>query len=278
MLRIGITSDVHIDMTPVNRALVPHLVEAAAESALDALIICGDVSPSLLHLARFLGAFSSLDCPKFFVAGNHDIWVLTPQQVSSEDKYRALDAVCRECGFHHLPAGPQVVQGLGLCGTIGWYDFSFRCESLNIPLERYEQQRWGRIRWRDRQYARWSGSDAEVADRCAEALRHQLASFPPSVRTVLVATHYVPFRECVPYRGKLPHDFFMAFMGSEKLGAVCASNPRVRYVVYGHAHHPQRRSLGPITALCSPIGYLFEEPSQGLRAYARERLTVLECL
>ncbi len=276
LVRIGVTSDIHVDITPTNQRAVPYLVGAAEEAELDVLIICGDVSPSLMHVARFLGAFESLPCAKFFIAGNHDIWVVAYDHVTSIQKYQAINAICDECGFHHLAVAPRIVKGIGFCGTIGWYDYSFRREKYEIPLERYEGKQWKDSIWQDKRYARWEMSDPEMADLCVTSLRQQFMQLPLSVSRIVVATHHVPFRKCVTYRNQLPWDFFSAFMGSQNLGDVCQTEPRVSHVVFGHTHHAMRCEVGPITAICSPIGYLFDVPRDGLRTYVQKRLTVFE--
>ena len=132
-MQIGVTSDLHTDVTPLNKQILPYVVEAAEKAQPDLFILTGDLSPDLLELAKILIAFteSSLTCPKLFVPGNHDIWVIRYPNVTSEQKYRAIAEICRECGFHSLGAAPFVENGVGFCGTIGWYDYSFRQETYN---------------------------------------------------------------------------------------------------------------------------------------------------
>ena len=266
----------HTDFAVTNREIVPYLVEAARAAELDALVICGDISPSLMHIARFLSAFEEIACAKFFIAGNHDVWVMTYEHVTSEQKYKVLDAVCQACGFHHLAAGPQIVQNMGICGTIGWYDYSFRDNRHAIPLEQYESKQWQQSVWRDRDYARWGLSDVEVASRFAGQLRQQLSSLPASVSSILIATHHVPFRECVTYRGHLPRDFFAAFMGSQEIGEICLSDERVSHIIFGHTHHAISGQVGEVAVASSPVGYLVDTPDEGLRTYAANRLAVLQ--
>ena len=62
-------------------------------------------------------------------------------------------------------------------------------------------------------------------------------------------------------------------MGSQGLGEICLREPLVTHALFGHTHFPVHQQIGDVTAICSPIGYLFEPPAQGLLAYAQERLT-----
>ena len=277
-MQIGLTSDLHSDVTSLNKQILPYIVEAVEEANLDLFVLAGDLSPNLLELAKILAAFSesSLACPKLFVPGNHDIWVTRHPHVTSQQKYSAIEKVCYECGFHPLSADPLVVNDVGFCGTIGWYDYSFRREAHKIPNERYaEKQLFGAV-WNDLKYAKWETDDVEVAHRFENELQSQISTIKDSVLRIVVTTHHVPFQACVRYRGKLPWDFFSAFMGSQGIGEICQKETLVTHALFGHTHFPLRQQIGDVTAICSPIGYLYEPPKQGLAAYARERLARFE--
>ena len=277
-MKIGVTSDLHIDASPLNKQILPHIVKAAEEAALDIFILAGDLSSNLLELAEILIAFteSNLNCPKLFVPGNHDIWVVEHPDVTSEQKYDAIATICRECEFHPLDTAPFVQNGVGFCGTIGWYDYSFRHNKYNFSEETYaSKQLLGSI-WNDSNFAKWDGKDPEIAHRFENKLRDQIRSIKDSVSQIIVTTHHVPFRECVHSRGTLPWDFFNAYMGSQGLGRACLEEQLVTHTLFGHMHTPIRQQVGDITAICSPIGYLHESPVGDLTAYAQERLAYFE--
>jgi putative phosphoesterase len=277
-MKIGVTSDLHTDVTPLNQRILPHIIEAAERADLDIFILAGDLSPDLFEFAGILAKFaeSSVNCPKLFVPGNHDIWVVRFPDATSEQKYRAITRICDEYDFHHLGPKPFVRDCVGFCGTIGWYDYSFRHQAHNISTQRYASKRlYGSI-WNDLNYAKWGETDSEVAHRFEVELQHQIDAVRSSVSQIIVTTHHVPFQECVTYRGKLPADFFSAFMGSVGLGDICRNEPLVTHAIFGHTHTPMQRRVGDVTAICSPIGYLYGMPAQGLAAYAEERLTCFE--
>lgn len=277
-MKIGLISDLHIDASPLNKQILPYIVDAAEEANLDLFVLAGDLSPNLLELAKILAAFteSSLTCPKLFVPGNHDIWVTRHPHVTSQQKYCAIEKVCYECGFHPLSADPLVVNDIGFCGTIGWYDYSFRRESYKISIERYAaKQLFGAV-WNDLKYAKWGTDDVEVAHRFENELQSQINTIKDSVLRIVVITHHVPFQACVRYRGKLSWDFFSAFMGSQGLGEICQKETLVTHALFGHSHFRFHQQIGDVTAICSPVGYLYEMPAQSLPAYAQERLARFE--
>jgi len=275
-MRIGVTSDIHTDITPANRWIVEHLVNAANEASLDVLVICGDVSPNLLELSRLLLAFQELNCKKLFVAGNHDIWVLE-QNVTSEQKYQTIGDICSECDFHHLGKEAIVIGKVGFCGTIGWYDYSFKLEKYGFSESQYARKRLYNSIWNDVVYAKWNCSDKELAHRFEMELQSQIDSIKDKVSHIAIATHHLPFQESVVYRGELPWDFFSAFMGSKGLGEICVNEPLVEYALFGHSHFmSQQQTINGVTAICSPVGYLFNKTKKSLPKYAREHLTVFE--
>ena len=274
-MKIGVTSDLHTDVTPLNKQVLPYIVEAVQKAELDIFILAGDLSPDLFELSQTLTAFadSHLKCSKLFVPGNHDIWVIRHPHVTSEQKCRAMAELCHECDFHPLGVEPFVRDGVGFCGTIGWYDYSFRQEKYNISKAQYASKQLLGSVWNDVRYAKWDGTDPEVAHRFEDELQGQIDSIKETVSRIIVTTHHVPFQACVVYQDKLPWDFFSAFMGSRGLGEICLKEPLVTHALFAHTHFPIQQQVGSVTAICSPIGYLHNRPSQGLSAYAEERLT-----
>jgi len=277
-LRIGVTSDIHTDISPANRKIVKHLADVARQAELDALVICGDISPDIMTLSKTLSAFHDVgrNCEKLFVAGNHDIWLIgLNKRVTSHDKYSLITAVCEECGFHHLGDSALVVDDVGFCGTIGWYDYSYRRDNYRISEKSYMRKTLGGSVWNDVNYARWDGSDPEIARLFERELQEQIDSVRHQVSQIIVATHHLPFQECVMYRDELPWDFFSAFMGSKGLGEICANEPLVTHALFGHTHGESFETVQGVWAVCSPVAYL-TDPPRDLKEYARSRLKILD--
>ena len=287
-MKIGLISDLHTDVTPRNKALVPHLINAVKAAELDVFVLAGDLARHLTELSETLNAFheAELPCEKVFVPGNHDIWAIETPNVTSEQKCQIISELCRECGFHPLMEAPFVKQRadietrpedakVGFCGTIGWYDYSFAPADYDFSTAQYaEKQLIGAV-WNDKRYAKWGDTDLAVTRRFAAQLRKQIAAIRGKVSRIIVVTHHVPFRECIRYQGKLPWDFFRAFMGSVQFGEICLQEPLVTHALFGHTHRAIDMEIGSVRAVCAPIGYLHEEPPSGLQAYAESRLTYL---
>lgn len=277
-MRIGLTSDIHTDFSPANRKIVSHLVDVVREAMLDVFIICGDISPDSMVFSKALLAFQDMgdQCRKLFVAGNHDIWVVNGNKsITSHDKHSLITRLCEECGFHHLGNGPIVINNIGFCGSIGWYDYSYKNDKFNIPEKDYIGKTYGASVWNDLYYAKWNASDRQMARYFEVNLKEQIDSIKSLVSNIIVATHHVPFRECVHYRDDLSWDFFSAFMGSCGLGEICLNEKLVKYALFGHSHIESYKKIKDLWAICSPIGYL-SDPPKDLRKYAQEKLRIIE--
>jgi putative phosphoesterase len=235
MMRIGITSDIHTDFSPSNRQIVNHLVDVVKHADLDVLIICGDVSPNIYTFTRTLSAFHDIPCKKLFVAGNHDIWVGN-DEMTSHHKYLLITKICDEIGFHHLGDSSFIIGEIGFCGTIGWYDYTYKSDKYNISDGSYEKKVFQGNVWNDVNFARWRLSDQEVTARFEADLQDQINNVRNEVSRIMVVTHHVPFKECVKYRDELPWDFFSAFMGSRGLGRICFNESLVTHAFFGHTH------------------------------------------
>ena len=256
-MRIGVTSDIHTDISPANLKSVEYLADEVRRAELDVFVICGDVSPSIRVFSETFLAFrdAGAKCKKLFVAGNHDIWLIGSNSIrTSHEKYSLITAICKEYGFHHLGDSPLVLDRVGFCGTIGWYDYSYRKEIYSIPERSYARKLFRGSVWNDANYARWDSPDPEIASRFEDELQAQIDSIRDQVSQIVVVTHHVPFQECVVYRGTLPWDFFSAFMGSEGLGKICLSEPLVTHTFFGHTHFEFFKKVDSIMAVCSPIG------------------------
>ncbi len=274
-MKIGLISDLHTDSTDANRAIVPHIINVVRNANLDVFVLAGDITPNLSEFYEILGEFANADltCQKLFVPGNHDIWVGKNANMTSEQKCGVISEICQDHGFHSLIDTPYVVDKIGFCGTIGWYDYTFASDAIDYSTEQYAEKQLMRSVWSDKLYAKWSDTDENIAHRFEKELEQQIHSVKNTVQHIIVVTHHVPFRECIRYRGELPWDYFRAFMGSEGLGRICLQEPLVSHILFGHTHYVVNQQVENVRAICAPIGYLHEIPLEELQAFAEQRFT-----
>jgi predicted phosphodiesterase len=263
-MRLIVTADLHYNIAR-SKAPTMAVAEEICQRRADGLLILGDIGGRDIGIvSECLHLFDRFPGRKFFVAGNHDIWT-DPEGDSLVRLERELPAVCREAGFHPLDIEPAELDGIGLAGSIGWYDYTFRPGRLGIPLRFYQQKiapgaaartpghehlmedtsdipedamRIG-ARWMDGVHARLPISDEAFCDRLLNRLDNHLDQLS-ECRSIVAGIHHLPFRQLVPQQENPSWAFAAAFLGSERFGELLARHDRVRYVLCGHSHMQSR--------------------------------------
>jgi predicted phosphohydrolase len=262
-MRVLATADLHFNHAH-SKPLAKHIIDemnALSADVLppdvlppDVLLVVGDTSVADgTGLEECLSLFK-FDGPKLFVAGNHELWT------QSDDSYRIfkndLPRRVRALGWQWLQDDPFVRDDLAIVGSVGWYDYSFAVESLQIPLEDYQRGATTRIpaRWNDSRFVKLHRSDRTFLDDLIAHLRSQLDALR-SAREVFVAVHHVPFREFLPPRRGAQWDFARAYLGSDRIGDLIREFENVHTVLCGHSHFPVEAEIGPIRAINIGSGY-----------------------
>ncbi|HPD28434.1 MAG TPA: metallophosphoesterase [Phycisphaerae bacterium] len=276
-MRLVVTADLHYDIA---RSMAParRVAEQICGLDADALLVLGDVGGRDPDIVRDgLHLFDRFKGRRFFVAGNHDIWT-NPGEDSLDRLERVLPQICQDAGFHDLGLAPAEVDGVGLAGSIGWYDYSFRSEQLHIPLRFYEAKiapgaasrldeyahlvadlsdvpeealRIG-TRWMDGEHVRLPMSDVDFCRRLVERADAHLRQLERICRTIIFGIHHLPFEELVPHQDHPGWAFGSAFLGSTRFGELLLRCPKVRYVFCGHSHREHRMRIGHID--CVDVG------------------------
>ena len=269
-MRIIVTADLHYNI-PRSRGPTRRLARRAGSMGGDALVLIGDSAGAELDpLRQCLRLFGEFGGRKFIVAGNHCLWCRDGE--SSLDRYeQVLPRVAAEEGFRLLDHEPAVLGDVGLVGSVGWYDYSFRDTSLGIPKAFYrakvspgtaawlgehdellrtycdvltEEHMSLGVRWMDGLHVRLGLSDEEFLEMLAEKLARQLAAASTEAERIVVFLHHLPFADLVPRNRPPKFAFAAAYMGSERLGEVLRRFPKVTDVYCGHSHWPAERRIG----------------------------------
>jgi hypothetical protein len=300
-MKIAYTSDIHGDITPQNRALLPYLAAQVERLAPDAFVIAGDFANSLRGWREALLPFQSLPIPKLIVPGNHDIWIESLSALrrsqDSDWKYRvALPGIARDLGFHYLSGAPMVINGVGFAGSLGWYDYSLRDPRLEgvYSAENYDQgeffdPRFRKGTWNDVKRAAWLKfpnsknwharrlklSTSGVFEKIITGLEQDLQAVSNRVSRLVAVLHTNPFPQCL-----LPKDCpdpFDEYEGSDRLGQILCAWARDREIVCicGHRHRFLDITVRGVRTVRSPVGYL-EEFKGDLAAKAAESVGLIE--
>jgi Icc-related predicted phosphoesterase len=267
-MRILITADLHYNITRSRRP-AEQLARRICDTRADALVLLGDTAgrepgPFL----EALGLFERFAGLKLLVPGNHCLWC-RPGENSLQRYHQNLVDWAGRKGFAVLDHAPQMIDGVGLVGSIGWYDYSYRDESLAIPLAFYEHKltpgaaAWmGQtelveshsdqledhhmemgMRWRDGQFVKLPFSDQEFTEQLARRLENQLRWLARQVDRIVVFTHHLPFAQLVPPDRPPRFAFAAAFLGSDRIGQAIRTCSKVTDVYCGHSHWPMEIEL-----------------------------------
>ncbi len=255
-MKIAAVSDIHVRPDKGDEVLLEEIHNQVEKEAPDIFVIAGDVSSRIGILADTLSRLHVSGASNLFVPGNHDVWFEEEIGLGSLEKYSsAISDVCKDNGFLHLPDEPHIKQQLAFVGSMGWYDYSFKREDLNIPYRAYVQKEYGGSIWYDTLCVDWEFTDAELTNLLNRKLEYDLSVLPKRVTSVVYVSHHLPFRELTLYKGHLPWDFFSAFMGAESTGRILLEDPRVVLTLSGHSHIRMQEKFNGITSITVPLGY-----------------------
>ena len=236
-MRILVSGDLHYQ--PFTR---PAYVEFAAwvrDQAPDCFILAGDVGHPLRLFQRGLDLFARLACPRLFVAGNHDLY--HGEHDSRTLWERVLPQYVEDAGFIWLETTTLQFDGVGICGTLGWYDYSARAPHL--PFGESDYRRLKPLLNHDADYINWPWSDRAMARYLQRGFAGRLAALEqnPTVDEVVVVTHMPIFPAALPdYPESERYSLQRAFLGNFTLGAAVQQHSKVTHVVSGHLHRSGR--------------------------------------
>ena len=277
-MRVVFTSDLHIDASEKHCDAVSAIADAARKHGPDVVVIAGDAGNTIAALEETLSCFSRIDARKFFVPGNHDVWIETEDGVliDSRAKYaKRIPDVCRRMGFHDLGQGPFVAGGVGFVGSLGWYDYSFADPRLGLTEDAYWRGRYGDEIWWDKKMTYWMPSrragaavdagdlpaermrDPEVCSEMCERLEAHLRAIEGRVDTIVAVIHTLPFPVGLP-RSDPPY-YLDAYTGSERLGRILEAHPKVEHCIHGHKHLSGEWTVGRIRVYRRTLGRIDED-------------------
>lgn len=259
-MRVVVTADLHY--RPADRHRYLDLVQHIAAQRPDCLIVAGDVGHPLRLFQRGLELFDGLTCPKLFVAGNHDLY---RSEYDSRTLWEhVLPESARRAGFIWLEGQTVQLGRVGICGTLGWYDYSTRSEHLAIPASAYPQLKT--LVNHDADYVDWPWSDQAMARYLQRGFDRRLAALAAdsTVERILVITHMPIFDAAIPiYPQSEVWSLLRAYMGNLALGEHVRACPKVTHVVSGHLHRSGawRITGGAGEIDCRVVGTLDDFPT-----------------
>ncbi|MBN1137063.1 MAG: metallophosphoesterase [Anaerolineae bacterium] len=240
MIRVLLSADLHYHVR--SRPALERFAQQVQRERPDCLVLAGDIGHPLANFQRALSLFAGLSCPRLALAGNHDVW--SGDHSSQSLWEHLLEETARQAGFVWLDREVFRLGSLGICGTIGWYDYSARDPS--VPLRPHDYFINKGMFNNDGNYVDWDATDQEFAAQVLHAFNARLDKLcrDPAISQILVVTHVPPFTENLEQRpGDLAWSFGNAYFGNFTLGQAIIRCPKVTHVVSGHIHRGGRWSI-----------------------------------
>lgn len=275
-VRLLVTSDLHFDHGR-SRVTAESITAEINALSFDVLLLVGDIATSNGSTLEDSLRLFTHSGPKLLTLGNHELWAKLDAAVPSAVLdtrmlyLHTLPARVAATGFHLLDESPFVFdKRFGFVGSVGWYDYSYAPQDLQIPRRFYEAKVTpgsasyyssyrhlltppdGKddvppesleifARWNDSRYVDWQMTDDEVCTfllRRLEAHLNAVTHLP----TLIAAVHHLPLPELLPPRThpRATHawDFAKAYLGSPRFGELLSRYPHLAYVFSGHSHFP----------------------------------------
>lgn len=266
-MKLLILADLHYGQSSEQNAIVEKFVKSIPQT-LDGIILCGDIcNDSYTQLSPCLNLFQDFKNFKAFVPGNHDLFC--ENQNTSYLYSHNLPQTALENIFHPLFKHPHKINKTGFCGTIGWYDGSFKDPSCLLidPLEYQEKTlQTGEI-WQDKKYIQWGKEDSLVTAEMVLELENQIVILEKECDQILCFSHHLFSNHLLEFK---PHDpiwsFKRYFMGSVQFSNMLKKHPKVTHVFSGHCHLNRKhqshncihQTLFPFDATSKIEDFIFE--------------------
>jgi len=233
-MRVIVTSDTHYH--PRYQRVLTNCVAEMALRKPDCIVLAGDVGERIDGYCQMLRLLQNLDCPRLILTGNHDLW--SRDGATSDSLWdEVLPRLTREYGAIWLEGENWCSNGLGICGTNGWYDYSAADPSISMSAEQYlrDKDRY----MADGTYVDWLWSDVEFSERIGAAFSARLMALEadPAIREILIVTHVPAFEEGIARKpGDVRWNISNAYFGNLTLGKRILTSRKVTRVISGHTH------------------------------------------
>lgn len=235
MKKLAWLTDIHLNFVSLED--VSRFATSVRNSKIDAVVITGDIAEAPTVVAYLQELEAILQCPIYFVLGNHDFYF-----GSFEEVHTAISAYCRSSPYLRWMNEIGVVEitsSTCLIGHDSWGD------------GRYGNYYLSSVALNDHQLIHDFLSLDKVAclqklhtlgDEAAACLEKTLQLALPKYRRVILLTHVPPFREACLYKDQSSADEWSPYFACKAVGDMLirvmdkSTKERVT-VLCGHTHH-----------------------------------------
>lgn len=231
-LQLALSSDLYLPVTHAD--LIVALAREMASSSPDVVVLAGDLAESLSDLTRCLGLFrKELSCPIWVLPGDHDFWARPPYD-SGRLWRELLPRAVVNAGCQWLEGQAFVQNGIGVAGTVAWYDYSSAQTAGMVSDLEFAQQKY--LYNADALRIDWEWSDPEFASLSSIPFLATLDHLDqdPAVSSIVVVTHFPILEQQLVRQPGV--GLASAYAGNLTLGQRVLTRRKVAHVVSGHVH------------------------------------------
>jgi predicted MPP superfamily phosphohydrolase len=266
-MKIVITSDLHYDERGhlTSPGEVQEMVQKIAIERPNLVILAGDLSHESAAFEACLAAFRPLRVPVAVLAGNHDIWRDDTAGLSSEELWGyQLESITMRQQATWLEKESLVFGGLGVVGSMAWYDYSGVDPSMKTTSGLLHALRSASLAWcdysdidlfqdsaldileplkacfnNDASWINWKRRDRDFAKELRDGMLRRLSALAKQerIQKIVVVTHVPIVEEQMERR---PDDsrwgLTNAYFGHLTLGEEVVKEPKVVAIISGHTH------------------------------------------
>lgn len=245
MGRLGIMSDLHVDINKLGQFELELLTDLLHEKKITHLHLAGDTANQVAILLDTLSFIESKGISVTFNFGNHEL----PSIKKTIEMENYPDS--RFLNHSYKELNNQLV----LLGVNGWYDYSFALEKDYDKIVAAKK-----LYWYDRIIER-PLNDPDMLVSILKELKYSLDALKNAGKQVIVATHFVPKQEFVRYfDGEYERwNQINAFLGAKATGELLEIYDNIQQVVFGHTHRRiDNQVINGISYSARPLGYFYE--------------------
>ena len=250
----------------------------------DILIIAGDLGHYFNMDSRFLLKMKELYNEVLYVAGNHDLYLVSRQQQlkyqhDSFNRLREMKYFCKNNDIHYLDGQTINIRGINFTGIPMSWDMSYAKTlyddvSVGEVLGHWENvMNDANLIFQDGKQnikipTAYGGSYKVVSFKPLDYFDSQYEKLLDVTDTDVIITHYGPkIPECLPDYYKNMTTTFYFFDGLSVIDTV-----KPKFWVYGHTHRIIDEYYKECNLLCNPYGYPNEVKKNGIRSFYIEEL------